>query len=281
MGSVINCKIKGIKKNHESDLYRMITSYDENLYVSLETLIEDHIPYNCKTLIEDRQWFYIENLSEQPYAIEPAMNDGIGSTDLKQISEEEIKQIDYFFIYESNLIFFQNFRKSAHIRKKLIYQFGQTYRVLDTGGFTLNPVPDAIYNPSKDILFFRKLESIATIFKGIESLYKEATDEEVKEFLENDFIQLDNGYGVEKVKKMNRKRIALIKDSLNKLSHEEKKQLLVYIGTYVPNLKEKKEKVTIENEQDLKMLLYGLEQRFYTTPVDDEKRLANSIIKLE
>ena len=36
----------------------------------------------------------------------------------------------------------------------------------------------------------------------------------------------------------------------------------------------------VGSENELKMLLYGIEQRFYTTPVGGEKRLANSVITL-
>ena len=39
-------------------------------------------------------------------------------------------------------------------------------------------------------------------------------------------------------------------------------------------------KFEISSEQNLKMLLYGIEQRFYTTLIGDEKRLANSVISL-
>ena len=43
--------------------------------------------------------------------------------------------------------------------------------------------------------------------------------------------------------------------------------------------------ITIENrkysEDELKMVLFGIEQRFYTTPVGDEKRIANSVIPMK
>ena len=44
------------------------------------------------------------------------------------------------------------------------------------------------------------------------------------------------------------------------------------------NSKERKFKISTDNE--LKYLLYGIEQRFYTTPFSKEKRLANSIVGL-
>lgn len=34
----------------------------------------------------------------------------------------------------------------------------------------------------------------------------------------------------------------------------------------------------ISNEKELKLLLYGIEQRFYTTPDGRERRIANSVI---
>jgi hypothetical protein len=40
---------------------------------------------------------------------------------------------------------------------------------------------------------------------------------------------------------------------------------------------ENDESFSISNEEDLKKLLYGIEQRYYTTKVGNEKRLANSI----
>ena len=33
----------------------------------------------------------------------------------------------------------------------------------------------------------------------------------------------------------------------------------------------------IGSEENLKQLMYGIEQRYYTTPIGNEKRLANSI----
>lgn len=36
----------------------------------------------------------------------------------------------------------------------------------------------------------------------------------------------------------------------------------------------------VGSEDELKMLLYGIEQRFYTTVVGGEKRIANSVIPL-
>ena len=39
-------------------------------------------------------------------------------------------------------------------------------------------------------------------------------------------------------------------------------------------------KFKIETDSDLKFVLWGIEQRFYTTPIGGDKRVANSIISI-
>jgi len=109
----------------------------------------------------------------------------------------------------------------------------------------------------------------------------EATEEETIKFLNEHFIVLKNGFSSENVKKNNRKRIALAIDTLSHLKKTEQEQIFSYIGDYCPNLKNSNDSFEIGNEDDLKMLLWGIEQRFYTTPIKKEKRVANSIITLK
>ena len=44
----------------------------------------------------------------------------------------------------------------------------------------LNNFPNALYHKQDDVLYFQKLDSIKLIFNNIDSLYREATQEEVK-----------------------------------------------------------------------------------------------------
>ena len=60
----------------------------------------------------------------------------------------------------------------------------------------------------------------------------------------------------------------------------QKDRLFEYINSYVPRLHFTHGKFDIGNEKDLKSLLYGIEQRFYTTPILDEKFIAKSIIPI-
>lgn len=136
---------------------------------------------------------------------------------------------------------------------------------------------DAIYIIEEDTLYFRKLETIAPIFVGIEVLYREATKEEVADFLEQEFIHTDEEYSVEKVGKVNRQRIAIAIENFNKLNKKQKEVIFQYTNKYYPQLNFDGTAFTIKTEEDMKYLLYGLEQRYYTTPATNEKRVANSV----
>lgn len=71
-------------------------------------------------------------------------------------------------------------------------------------------------------------------------------------------------------------------ETLSKFDTKEKKQIFKYISKYCNNLEvdEKNKSFSIGSEEELKELIYGIEQRYYTTEIGNEKRLANSIIKI-
>lgn len=142
----------------------------------------------------------------------------------------------------------------------------------------INSEPDAIYFTQSDTLIFTNLATISSIFKGIDVLYKEATDQEVEQFLEEDFIELADDYNLAKVSKPNRKRIALA------MEPEERDPMLSYIHSYCDQklrFDTDNGKFEIKTDDELKYLLYGIEQRFYTTLLSKERRLANSVQSMD
>ena len=66
--------------------------------------------------------------------------------------------------------------------------------------------------------------------------------------------------------------------TLNELNDDEKRGIFNYIGEYCPGLIASENSFEIGSEEELKLLLYGIEQRFYTTIVGNEKRIANSVL---
>lgn len=267
-------------KQREKDKYRKLLSVDDSLYSFLP--IDEHsvLPYSPGSLLEDGEWFCISDASKKGYSID-IISTEFDSVDFRNLERKEFKKIDFLFAMSENYIFFQNVSKSKLISKRSILALGEEFRYQsECCEIVINDNPDAIYNKITDTLFFKRLESITSIFKGIDQIYREATEEETTQFLNNDFINLKNGYSSLSVKTPNRKRIALAMQTLNKLSDGDKENIFSYIGDYCPELKVSENSFDIGSEDDMKKLLFGIEQRFYTTPVGGEKRIANSIITL-
>ena len=65
--------------------------------------------------------------------------------------------------------------------------------------------------------------------------------------------------------------------TLNEFSEAQKTEIFQYTSEYYPDLKFDGNAFEVQDEEDLKNLLYGIEQRLYTTPVTNEKRCASAV----
>lgn len=260
--------------------YRKMLSSEEMIFPEFDPQNASSSPYTPGATLEDDDWFCITNARAQEYSID-LLSENFSTADFDSLTRAEFDKIDYLFVIDDGLIFFQNVSKSKLISQKRLIHLdeGFTYKT-DCAEIVVRDLPDAVYDKSTDNLYFRRLESITGIFKGIDLLYREATQEETDSFLANDFISLKDDYSSSKVKTANRKRIAIAAKTLSELDESDRKNIFKYIGDYCPDLKVSENSFEIGSENELKMLLYGIEQRFYTTPVGGERRLANSVITL-
>ena len=277
--SIVMAKIRK-RGRSEDNKYRKMLSTEIVIYGNRNSIVESSCIYTAGATLENGEWFYVENAKEQPYALD-LFNHNYQTVDFDSLRKSDFNIIDYLIVQSGDDLFFQNVTKARLVSKKSIIRSGENFEYNNNRQeIVINDLPDAIYVFSENRLYFRKLESITSIFKGIDQLYREATNAEVDDFLGNDFISLQDEYCTSKVKTANRKRIALAKKTLDELDETDKKKVFDYIGDYCPDLKSEDNSFKIGSEDELKMLLYGIEQRFYTTPVGGEKRLANSVIPL-
>lgn len=267
-------------KQRESEKYRKMLSADENIFPEFSPDTVSIFPYTPGGLLQDNDWFYIPKVKEQDYCID-LFSEAYTTADFQELNRADFERIDYLFVLGDRFIAFQNIAKTKLVVQKRIIHFGDGFQYkTNCAEIVIKHLPDAIYDKNTDTLYFRRLESITSIFKGIDSLYREATDEETDKFLARDFIHLKDNYTSANVKTANRKRIALATKTLSELSEADRNNIFNYIGEYCPELKTSGSSFEVGSENELKMLLYGIEQRFYTTPVGGEKRLANSVIAL-
>ena len=264
----------------ENKKYRKMLSSEEAIFPAFDPENTSTSPYTPGATLQDDDWFCISNARGKEYSID-LLSETFTTVDLESLTRGEFDKIDYLFVLDDRFIYFQNVSKSKLVSRKRIVHLGDgfTYKT-DCAEIVIRDLPDAIYDKTTDSLYFRRLESITGIFRGIAMLYREATQEETDSFLANDFIRLKDDYSSSKVKTANRKRIALATKTLSELDESDRKNIFKYIGEYCPDLKVSENAFEVGSENELKMLLYGIEQRFYTTPVGGEKRLANSVITL-
>lgn len=280
----MHAQILGKIKCKRNELgYRKLISVDDNVYENITSLVQESILYNLNTLLESKnQWYRLTEFSHNEF-LNSNLNSIIeSSASYSMLKHEEWGLLVYLLVINDNFIYIQGIGKNILVKKKKLFKISDGFQYdAQREEIIIKDIPDAIYDIGADTLYFQKLLSLTKIFPGIDSLYKEATDQEIKTFLKQSFIVLKNGFGYSEVKTLNRKRIALLQGMMVDLSIEEKMRIISYIGEYCSSLKRVEDAFEIGTEKDLKLLLYGLQERFYTTPIGDEKRIANSIIPIK
>ena len=280
----MHAQILGKIKCKRNELgYRKLISVDDNVYENITSLVQESILYNPNTLLESKnQWYRLTEFSHNEF-LNSNLNSIIeSSASYSMLKHEEWGLLVYLLVINDNFIYIQGIGKNILVKKKKLFKIFDGFQYdAQREEIIIKDIPDAIYDIGADTLYFQKLLSLTKIFPGIDSIYKEATDQEIKTFLKQSFIILKNGFGYSEVKTLNRKRIALLQGMMVDLSIEEKMRIISYIGEYCSSLKRVEDAFEIGTEKDLKLLLYGLQERFYTTPIGDEKRIANSIIPIK
>lgn len=232
--------------------------------------------YSPETLLEPGQWYKITEFSRMGYS-NPLLSGEWNST-LYSEDKVDANRIVYICAYQDEEYFcFQKVMKSKMLKNKML-AFGDNVTVEESSNrLIISEEPDAVYKISTDTLYFKNLMTIECMFKGITSMYREATDAEVEGFLKESFVKTSNEFTADKVGILNRHRLAIAVESLNKMSNQQKKEVFEYTSEYYPTLNYDGVSFEIGTDETLKKLLYGIGQRYYTTPVTKEKRIANSV----
>lgn len=266
--------VKGLRKK---PIFKLISDY--TLFDTITVDVDACVVYDPDHNLDEDAWFKIENFSNQPYCIELLKKD-FDSKDYDDLAKNRFSKISYLCAVQGEDFYFQKITPSLFVCKKMVI-FGEVAEIVESDKrLVINTFPDGVYLKDADTLIFRNLATISSIFKGVDVLYKEATNEEVAGFMAESFVELANGYEVGKVSKPNRKRIALAMATLKAMSKEDRAGMLSYIDSYCKaklNYDSDNSKFEIKTDDEMKLLLYGIEQRFYTTPFGQEKRLANSV----
>ena len=266
------------KKKRTINKYLNIITDDAEFY-AIPADLTPHRIFENDYKLEDDEWFGIPNFTATEFCI-PLLTQEFNSAEHNQIGNNQFDLIKFFCAYQAdNFYCFQKFFTGNLIKRKWFNLTGEPSLKSDQPIFIISKVPDAIFDKAANILYFKKLGDLKSIFPKTIDLYIEATDEQTETFLSNDFINLDDNYSKDKVKSANRKRITMATKTLEQFSADEVKLLYIGAAEYCPELNFNAENSTfdIATEEHLKMLIYVIEQRYYTTSVGAIKRVANSV----
>lgn len=271
----MNCLLAKVRASHEN--YKKVLSLQGEMFdlPDLSALSD----YSPAYKLEEDEWYTLKKFTSLGFD-NPIISTKWNSTNYNQINRDEYSKIIYLCCRQDRYFLFQKMSSTQLLLKKWFYVSGEPQLEIEKPIVVINDYIDAIYNIDSDILYFKNISRIKPMFKGIEQLYREATQNEVDSFLRQNFLTLANGYTSESVKTANRKRIAMAIDSLDQLKPQDKAKIFRYIQGYCTDVSVKGNSFVIETEDHLKKVLYGIEQRYYTTPIGGEKRLANSISRI-
>ncbi len=257
--------------------YKMILSREDNVLTDFDLSLIEAIDFSPSHKLEDNEWFRINDFSEQDYFIEQC-NADFSSASLNQIGDNDYKKISAIAILQNGEKHFQRITPSLFVNRKTILDYSGEPRIVEhRNQIEIRKESDAVYLVDSDTLYFKTIGKLKVIFPGIEVLHREATQDEVDAFIENDFITLDTITNTS-IGSQNRKRIADIGIKYNGLSAAKKTQLITYA-------KEKAEaeveiegnSFVVKSETDLKKVLYAMDQRYYYADIYEENRVANSV----
>jgi len=262
------------KVKQKPNLFTVLS--DEDIFETPQGLENSH-DYNPVTLLEEGEWYKIQEFAQKAFSLDFLQTE-FNIVSYNQIAKADYSKIRFLCSVQENLIFFQRMLPTLLLKKKW-FAIDEPSLIKDKPIIFINSLPDAVYDKASNILYFKKLTAIKTIFPGIDTLYREATDAETQTFLNSDFLRMKDGFNVQSVNSLNRKRIAMVLDVVNAFTPERKAQLQTYIHGY-RNIPFENGCFEISCDDDLKHILYGIDERFYTTAHGEEKRIANSVIKI-
>ncbi len=241
--------------------------------------LSDSQAYSPAYKLEDSEWFKLDNFLSLGYE-NNLIRSTFDSTVYNQITESQYSKINYLCSKQGNFFLFLKMSPTQLIYKKWFRISSEPTLEINKPIIILNSFVDAVYDINADSLYFKNIARVKSIFRGIEELYREATRAEVDAFLEQDFISLDETFTCNNVKTANRKRIAMAIDILTQFTRNNKRQIFQYIRSYCEDVPVEGDAFLVSTDDHLKKILYGIEQRYYTTLIGNEKRLANSVLKL-
>ncbi len=265
-----------------SRLYKLVDQVSIGEYNEIK--LDDAIPYDANNT-EAGQWFYVEN-SEVLECSYPMLNQSFDVVDLISITSNQFSGhgIDFIAYFDNERYYIQKITKGSFLKKKWLSLNGNVVKYSENDDVVyINPIPNCIYESKSHRVYFMDIAKAYSVFPFLKLDYKEATKHDIEQILQSDMIRIEGGFKADDVGLTNRKRIASILTKFNDYDKADKESLRKYIrektGGELP-FNEGDNKFVIVNDSQLRLFLYGVQQRFYQPPLENEVQVATATTKL-
>ena len=242
-----------------------------------EIVLGDAVAYDPNNT-EANQWFKIDGF-DQKEGFLPLLAQQINAADLESLDRQQYDNIEFIAFFDQGRYYMQKITRGNYLKKKWFSWDGDILKYQeDEGIIYINPVPNCIYDTNTRAIYFMDIAKAYGIFSNLKLDYKAATDDEANRFLQSDIVDAQT-LPIEKVGVSNRKRITSILTKYEAYTPNEKATLKEYIKKSVGanlDFDDNAKKFVVNTDTQLRLLLYGIQQRFYMPPLEDEVQVATS-----
>lgn len=244
--------------------------------------ISDYLKDPDKKLEKD-EWFYLDVLDSEIKEFFSLFLTTTGDNICKMQEKEKFKQIKFIYSNISkDVVNIQLIDVFARLKYKSIIYFHETkvdysnlsdeFAVSDK----INIVIDKNYR-----VYFKKIEDLIKINDGFIDYYKEASDEEINDFIDQVVKNIPMciiDKNISKIGVRNKKNIyRILKDNKIKLFYDKEEIVRNYIDEYIKGkLTEKDGKIIIKSNAEMTLFLNIINEKYYCGYITNDKFLANS-----
>jgi|GEM_PF-703946 hypothetical protein len=260
---------------------------------------------NPQYALEDEEWFYIElvDTDKKEEMLGGYIEASRSMASINQIRGDCYSKVDCIFGVDGCDILFTKITPSFVIKNKFIIEIESIIEIgpikkLDlkqaqirsqAAGIEFNPSKiDAFYKGDENKLYFRSFRTVNSLFPGINEYYRDASEEEVRKFLELDIFEVDKSITPDKINSGIVKRIAAITDDpeigLYDNSNNCKKKTIDVVNSIEKGalgVEVQNDKILLKRPADVRVVCDILLGNIYRSPITDDMRRTSGNIRIE
>lgn len=228
------------------------------------------------------QWFFIENF-HQHAAFLPMLGQNVDTADVDPLSLRDFGNMDFLAYSHSNKFYLQKVVKGSFVNRQIFSFSGNSAEVKELDNtIYINPTPNCIYDKTEHRLYFMDIAKAYGIFGPIRTDYRTATDADIQTFINAGIVDAA-GLDISKVSLLNRKKLSSVLHEFRALQPDEQDTVKNYVES-MTNGHLQRDPVTglflTPDDNALRAVLYGLQMRFYKTPLSQESQVATSSTRM-